>query len=78
MGKQKNGLIDPYTGRNYVPDDFDTLACVECEKPVKPKSVSAGPIVAYQCKSCGTSWRINRDGDIIHLRHKITKFSVLV
>jgi hypothetical protein len=47
--------------------DFDTLQCPHCDEPVRPRSVSAGPSVGYRCR-CGTSWRINRDGNQTHLR----------
>ncbi len=53
--------------KTYMPSDFDTLDCSNCEAPVPPKSVSAGPTVAYKC-GCGTSWRINKDGEQTHLR----------
>lgn len=47
--------------------DFDTLDCPTCDAPTAPGSVSAGPVAAYRC-TCGTSWRINPDGDQTHLR----------
>lgn len=49
--------------------DFDTLACPTCSEAVEPGSVSRGPTVAYRC-ACGTSWRINRDGEQTHLRYR--------
>lgn len=47
---------------------FDTLQCSVCDEPTLPKKVAAGPIVHYKCFECGTSWRINRDGDQTHFR----------
>lgn len=46
---------------------FDTLNCPECDNPVKPLKVTAGPTVWYKCE-CKTSWRINRWGDGTHYR----------
>lgn len=67
-------VVDLRTERNrrgvYVRMDFDTLDCFVCDVPVPPKSVSKGPTVAYRCAACGSSWRINAEGDMTHARRK--------
>ena len=51
----------------HKPEEFDTLDCPHCDKSAAPKLVSAGPTVAYSC-DCGTSWRIDKEGNQTHLR----------
>ena len=52
----------------YAKKDFDTLECPVCETVVAPSKVAAGPVVHYKCSCCGTSWRINSEGDQTHFR----------
>ncbi len=51
----------------YSLEHFDTLKCPICCAPTEPEKVKPGPIVFYKCK-CKTSWRIDADGDITHLK----------
>jgi transposase-like protein len=52
----------------FKKEDFDTLDCPVCNDPTKPKNVTAGPVVSYLCGECGSSWRINAEGDQTHFR----------